>query len=191
MYIELTDHLRCPEEHDESFLVLLPDIMVGRRVLAGHLGCPTCGWNCAWADAIPDFGGGHRALGAPPCDANAALAFLGISGPGGWVALAGSAGALAPALATLLPGVLFVAVNPPADLTLTDHVSALRSGAWPLKAQSLRGVVLGGDVVRWRDAAVRSVLPGLRAVGTGEPPAPVAGGALLASAEDVWIVRKG
>ena len=25
MFIELTDHLRCPEDHEESFLVLLPD----------------------------------------------------------------------------------------------------------------------------------------------------------------------
>jgi hypothetical protein len=24
MFIELTDHFRCPADHDESFLVLLP-----------------------------------------------------------------------------------------------------------------------------------------------------------------------
>jgi hypothetical protein len=27
LFIELTDHLRCPNDHDESFLVLLPDLM--------------------------------------------------------------------------------------------------------------------------------------------------------------------
>ncbi len=42
MHIELTDLLRCPADHDEAFLVLLPDRMEGRRVLAGHLGCPMC-----------------------------------------------------------------------------------------------------------------------------------------------------
>ena len=50
MHIELTDHLRCPREHAEAFLVLLPDRMDQRRVVAGHLGCPVCGWSTAWTD---------------------------------------------------------------------------------------------------------------------------------------------
>ena len=27
MFIELTDHLRCPEDHEEAYLVLLPEIL--------------------------------------------------------------------------------------------------------------------------------------------------------------------
>jgi hypothetical protein len=38
MFIELTDHLRCPEEHDEASLVLLPDELAGRSVRTGTLG---------------------------------------------------------------------------------------------------------------------------------------------------------
>ncbi|MES1259236.1 MAG: hypothetical protein ABUL71_01480, partial [Gemmatimonadota bacterium] len=89
MHIELTDHLRCPQPHAEAFLVLLPDRMDQRRVIAGHLGCPICGWSAAWSDGIPDFGGGWDSTGAPPFDANGAHALLGLDGPGGWVALGG------------------------------------------------------------------------------------------------------
>lgn len=190
MHIELTDHLRCPEAHAEAFLVLVPELMEGRRVVAGHLGCPVCGWSTAWRESIPDFGGGTRAVGPAPCDAAAAIAMLGLSGPGGWLALAGSAGGIAPALAALLPGVSIVAINPPAGVASVDPVSMIVSGAWPLKAQSMRGLILGADVVPWRDAALASVLPGLRAVGAGAEPPPLPGVELLASADDVWVVRR-
>ena len=130
MHIELTDHLRCPREHPEAFLVLLPDRMDRRRVAAGHLGCPVCGWSTA------------------------AQAMLGIDGPGGWVALAGAAGALAATLPVLLPGVAFVAVNPPVLTEPTETVSVLLSGEWSLKSHSMRGVILGVDASDWRDAAL-------------------------------------
>ena len=43
MFIELTDHLRCPADHEESYLVLLPDEIRERSVRAGRLGCPVGG----------------------------------------------------------------------------------------------------------------------------------------------------
>ena len=42
VFIELTDLLRCPEPHEEQFLVLLPDQMQDRSVRSGKLGCPVC-----------------------------------------------------------------------------------------------------------------------------------------------------
>src|ERR1700709_2751251 len=108
MHIELTDHLRCPKEHAEAFLVLLPDRMSERRVMAGHLGCPVCGWSSAWTDGVPDFGGAWDSSGTPAFDGPAVHAMLGLDGPGGWVALAGNAGALSDDLGALLPGVSFV-----------------------------------------------------------------------------------
>jgi len=186
MHIELTDHLRCPQAHEEAFLVLLPDRTEQRRIIAGHLGCPMCGWSTAWTDGIPDFGGGWRGTGAPPFDATGAHALLGLDGPGGWVALAGNAGTLAEDLAALLPGVAFVAVNPPASVAATAATSVLLSGAWPLKTHSMRGVVLGTDAATWRDAALLTTLPGLRVVGCGE--APVGEGVkLLGNADGVWV----
>lgn len=191
MHIELTDHLRCPMSHEESFVVLLPDRMDGRRVLAGHLGCPTCGWGTAWTDAVPDYGGGTPGAGAPAFDAAAALALLGLEGPGGWLALAGRAGALASELAALLPGVALVAVNPPGAVIPDASVSVLRSAVWPLKRHAMRGVIVGADAAPHAAAALASVLPGLRAAGEGEPPSLGTGDEVLASAGGVWVVRKG
>ncbi len=186
MHIELTDHLRCPREHAEAFLVLLPDRMDQRRVVAGHLGCPVCGWSTAWTDGTPDFGGGWRAQGEPPFDGGAAQAMLGVDGPGGWVALAGNAAALAGALATLLPGVSVVALNPPLEVTATAATSVILSDAWPLKVHSMRGVILGADAAAWREAAMLTTLPGLRAIGCGEPPAGD-NVQLLGNADGVWV----
>lgn len=166
--------------------MLLPDRMDRRSVAAGHLGCPICGWSTAWTDFVPDFGDGWRSASALPFDAAAAQAMLGIDGPGGWVALAGAAGALAPTLPALLPGVAFVAVNPPAVVEPTEAVSVLLSGAWPLKTHSMRGVILGDDAAPWRDLAVATTLPGLRTVGCGAVP-DGDGVQLLGNADGVWL----
>ena len=42
MHIELTEMLRCPEAHDEAFLVMSTGEMLGRMVRSGLLGCPIC-----------------------------------------------------------------------------------------------------------------------------------------------------
>lgn len=191
MFIELTDHLRCPQDHDEEFLVLVPDRMEGRRVIAGHLGCPACGWSTAWHDGIPDFGGGASPTGAPEFDASGALALLGLDGPGGWVALVGGAGAVAHALSALLPNVNLVAVNPPADVASGGAVSVIRSGTWPIKRHALRGVVLSGADRTTATAALASVLPGLRAVGDGALPALGPSDQVIAESPGGWVIRKG
>src|SRR5688572_26146748 len=104
MFIELTDHLRCPLDHPEQFLVLLPSRMDGRRVLTGELGCPVCGTVVHLADGIADWGGASPSAAGSGLTAEAVAAFLGLSGPGGFALLAGGATTLAPALARLLPG---------------------------------------------------------------------------------------
>lgn len=191
MHIELTDHLRCPEPHDEAFLVLLPGRMEGRRVMAGELGCPICEWATRWDDGVPDFGGGVVAMGDPPCDAEAVVAMLGIEGAGGWMVLAGTLAALAPAVSALLPGVGVVAINPPSSLRPEGGVQLLRSGRWPIKQHALRGVALGAGVEHWTEQALGSVLPGLRGIGVGQPPAGGVRHELLAEAGGLWVVRAG
>lgn len=210
MFIELTDHLRCPADHEEAFLVLIPGRMEGRRVIEGHLGCPVCGWGTAWDDGIPDFrgrpaasgpaaGGGaisdhseaSAGAGGPAFDAGAALALLGLDGPGGWVAFAGRTGALAHAFAELLPNVNIVAVNPPPAVTSHATVSIIRSDAWPIKQRSMRGVVVGEDAAALAAAAIGSVLPGLRAAGEGTAPSLGVGDQVVGEAPGAWVVRKG
>ena len=195
MHIELTDHLRCPAGHAESFLVLIPGEMTGREVRRGVLGCPTCQREYPILDGVVHF---TPAVPPPPevtgeVDAEAVAAFLGLEGPGGYVGLVGSAGSLAPGLRAHWPGIHLVAVNPPASVRSDDGVSVLLAPALPFKARSLRGIVVGapeGSDEAWRDAAVGAVLPGLRAAGQGAAPA-APGFQLLGAASGWWVGRAG
>lgn len=190
MFIELTDHLRCPEDHEEAYLVLLPGRMEGRDVVSGELGCPICGRTVEFDRGIVDFGGDARAGGETSLTAAAAHALLGVSGPGGYVALLGGATTLVPELAPLLSGVHLVAVNPPAVLPPGYPASALRAPRLPLKAACLRGAILGNELsAPWVQDAVRATLTGLRVVGEGDLPT-LEGLDVLAEAGGVWVGRK-
>lgn len=192
MYIELTDHLRCPVEHDEAFLVLLPDLIDGRSVRSGTLGCPVCERQFTIRDGVFDTGDAPPPA-APPVpsrlapDALAALA--GLNGPGGYLVVAGGPAAAWREIAALVPGVGLVAVNPPEDVSDQPGVSVLRSARLPIKTHSMRGVVLGppyGSEPQWVREAARVLLPGLRMVGEGaNPPGETVD--LMASADGVWV----
>jgi uncharacterized protein YbaR (Trm112 family) len=190
MFIELTDHLRCPADHDESVLVLLPDRIEGRSVIEGQLGCPVCGRTFALSGGVLDMGDGPApASSASQLDAEALTALVGLHGPGGYLTLVGSVADLWRDVAELNPGVALVAVNPGLEVTDAPGISVLRSGRLPLKSRSMRGVVLGrpyADDLHWVGEGTRVVLPGLRIVGEGsDPPADIID--LMASAEGVWV----
>ena len=189
MFIELTDHLRCPNDHDESFLVLLPDIMEGRSVRTGQLGCPICGRTFQLSEGVLDTGDAPDQETTSALDADALTTLVGLHGPGGYLTLVGAAGGLWQEVAALNPGVSLVTVNPPADVADSQSLSVLRAGKLPLKSGSMRGVVLSrpyGDHPDWVKEAARAVLPGLRVVGEGKDP-PVDVVELLASAGGVWV----
>jgi len=194
VFIELTDHLRCPADHAEQYLVLLPDRIVERSVIAGRLGCPVCGRTWAVAEGVAELGGPPP---APPSgaalDPGAMHVLLGLSGPGGYAALVGSAAEVWRGLTEELKGVGLVAVNPPAGVAdAAPLLSVVRAPIIPLKARSLRGVVLGAEVSddpHWVREAARVTLPGLRVVGRGaEPELPEL--ELLASAEGHWVAAR-
>ena len=190
MFIELTDLLRCPNPHDESFLVLLPDKMDGRSVRTGQLGCPVCGRTFQLVDGVFDAGGAPReSRGRTELSGENVSVLVGLSGPGGYLALVGPVASLWEEVAALNPGVALVAVNPPEDVMDSAGTSVVRGGMIPLKSRSLRGVVLGkpyaSDPTWVRDAA-RLVLPGLRVVGEGDqPPEDLID--VMASAGGVWV----
>jgi uncharacterized protein YbaR (Trm112 family) len=194
MFIELTDHLRCPADHDEGFLVLLPDRIEGRSVIEGQLGCPVCGRTFELSDGVLDTGDGQDPGASSPSDldADALTAFAGLSGPGGYLTLVGPVASLWKDVAALNPGVALVAVNPGPEVTDAPVLSVLRSGRIPLKSRSMRGVVLGrpyADALHWVKEGARVVLPGLRIVGVGaDPPTDVID--LMASAGGVWVGTK-
>jgi uncharacterized protein YbaR (Trm112 family) len=192
MFIELTDHLRCPKEHAEQFLVLLPDQIERRQVLRGSLGCPVCGSVFEVTDGVARLGSWEAGSEGTALSAEAALALIGITGPGGYLALVGAAGALAADLNRLLPQVHLVLVNSSAAPADRSMASLLEASRIPLKTGSMRSVVLGRDLATdpaWVKEAVRVVLPGNRLVVEGDPLEGL-GAEVLASAPGAWVGRK-
>jgi uncharacterized protein YbaR (Trm112 family) len=190
MFIELTDHLRCPADHDEAFLVLLPDRVEGRSIRTGTLGCPICDRRFALQDGVLDTGD-TPSPGLEPgkLTAEALAPLAGLNGPGGYLVLVGPPAARWRDVTELVPGVALVAVNPPPEVADEAGISVLRGGRLALKTSSMRGVVLGppyGGDPAWVQEAARVVLPGLRVVGEGPDPDPGLVD-LMASAGGVWV----
>jgi hypothetical protein len=191
MFIELTDHLRCPEDHPEAYLVLLPEVLEGRSVRIGTLGCPICDRRFVLRDGVLDTGGSPPAPSPEPTKLlpDVLHALMGLGGPGGYLVLVGQPAAAWREVAGQVPGVGIVAVNPPAGILDEEGVSVLRGESPPLKTRSMRAVALGapfGGDARWVAEAARVVLPGLRVVGEGPTPAGDAVD-LMASADGVWV----
>lgn len=193
MFIELTDHLRCPADHDESFLVLLPEVLAGRSVRAGMLGCPVCQAEYRIEDGVVRFvPRPDRPAPGTPISAPALQALLGLAGPGGYAVLVGDVTSLAAPLAQATPGVHFAAVDPVAGIDESPALSLIEADRLPFKRASLRGVVLGSGVGTdpgWVADGLRAVLPGLRVVGAGGAPS-VDGLEVLAAADGWWVGRK-
>jgi uncharacterized protein YbaR (Trm112 family) len=194
VFIELTDHLRCPADHDEQFLVLVPEVMDGRDVRQGSLGCPVCHRSYPIRDGIATFGHAPGEVAAPTRlspDAQAALA--GLGGPGGYAVLVGGAAARADLLAQALPGIGLVLVNPPGNGPDPAFASRLIAPSLPLKTGSMRTAILGpgyGSDPAWVHEAARVVLVGNRVVGEGEAPS-VGELELAADAEGCWVAVRG
>ena len=191
MFIELTDHLRCPADHNESFLVLLPDKMDGRSVRSGQLGCPVCGRTFQLVDGVFDTGEAPAvsSAGASALTPEGVTVLTGLHGPGGYLALVGSVASFWAEIVERNPGVGLVAINPASEVLDRPEISVVRGKRIPLKARSLRGVVVGkpyADDPYWVSEAARVVLPGLRVVGEGaDPPDDII--ELMASAGGVWV----
>lgn len=173
--------------------MLLPDEVVDRGVRSGELGCPVCGAIYAVSDGVAVLDGMAAGSGNSLASADAMHAFLGLTGPGGYVVLVGAAAAAWRELAALNPGIAFVALNPP-DVVRDEPpvLSVIRASRIPLKTRSMRGVVLGdpaGGDPGWAREAARVVLPGLRVTGSGAPPN-LPELELLGSAGGWWVAAR-
>src|SRR5215207_5665075 len=136
MFIELTDHLRCPADHDEAFLVLLPEGLEGRSVRRGTLGCPVCDRRFTLRDGVLDTGDApplRPDLGPGRLTPEALAPLVGLNGPGGYLVLVGGPAGGWRDVAALVPGVGLVAVNPPEEVVDEAGISVLRGGSLPLK----------------------------------------------------------
>lgn len=204
MHIELTEMLRCPEDHREEFLVLSTSEMNGRMVNLGVVGCPVCHRAFEIIDGIVDFTEvitGERQLRAvrrtpvqptTPVDAQSLQALLDLGGPGGYVVLLGSATRLAEGLAGVMGGIHFVGINAPPDVEELPILSLLQTDrVIPLRQAMARGVVVGAELAGtlWVGEGVKVLLRGRRLVIEDELAAP-AGLEKLASGQGVWVGEK-
>ena len=196
MHIELTEMLRCPEPHEEGFLVLSTGEMVGRMVRSGILGCPVCGKEYPIVKGAAHFSGpsvapSGTALRCPlPVDAQTLQALLDLSGPGGYVLLLGCAARHGAALAGLMGGIHFVGVNAPDEMEELPVLSLLACETMiPLRQTVARAVVVGSDRVgaEWLAEARRVLLPGRRLVIESEQVAAPAGLTQLALGHGLFV----
>ena len=170
MFIELIDLLRCPVEHEESWLVAAFTKMEGRFVLEGKLGCPVClaGYpitggiaNLSESDSMVPR---HREETGDSDDALRYAAMLGLTRPGSLVAMEGDAALHAEALAALTE-CRVVAINPPGHRGEHERVGVvLSTEKIPLAQESVDGVVLSDATDSRIAAAARVTRPGGRIV---------------------------
>ncbi len=205
MHIELTEMLRCPEPHAEGFIVLSTSEMLGRMVRSGIAGCPMCHREYVIKDGVVDFARNAQhapiagrtpsatAHRAPRTDVATLQALLDLSGPGGYVVLLGSASRHAIGLASLMHGIHFIGINPPADAEDLPILSLLRSASTiPLKTSMARAIVVGSEVASgpWLAEALRVLLRGRRLVIESETVTPPQGVNRLAAGQGLWVGEK-
>jgi uncharacterized protein YbaR (Trm112 family) len=206
MHIELTEMLRCPEDHREEFLVLSTSEMNGRMVMRGVVGCPVCRREFEIIDGIVDFtevaSGEHpsrtvrRTPAAPSpvvLEPQSLQALLDLGGPGGYVLLLGSAARYAVGLASLMGGIHFIGINAPPDVEELPVLSLLQCDrVIPLRRAMARGAVVGAELAGtlWTGEAVRVLLPGRRLVIESETAAPPEQVVKLAAGQGLWVGEK-
>ena len=97
MFIELVDALRCPNAHEESWLVASAARMEFRHIVEGTLGCPVCKAQYPVRRGVVDFrraGTSTVPQHAPPDETEAArlAAFLDLTDRAGFAVWNGVGG---------------------------------------------------------------------------------------------------
>jgi uncharacterized protein YbaR (Trm112 family) len=147
MFIDLVDVLRCPNSHEETWLVLAAERIDGRYVFDGVLGCPVCKTEFPIIAGVARLDRGNpRRTGSLPPDENEAVrlaALLNLSDPRGFAILIGATGSHASKLRELTE-VQLLLVDPPSGVEMGAGVSGLTTdrevAAHPLAYESARAI---------------------------------------------------
>lgn len=197
MFIELVDVLRCPNPHEETWLVLAARRVDDRDVMEGTLGCPVCETEYPIVDGVAHFDGGspHLAIAGVPDEEEALrlAALLDLGDPRGYAVLVGAAATLGPLVGTMT-NVPLLLVDPPPGMGMGHGLSGLttagRAVMLPLARGSARGIAL--DSAATPDLA-RAVVDLLRPAGRLVAPAalPVPEGVTeLARDDRGWVAER-
>ncbi|HSH46210.1 MAG TPA: Trm112 family protein [Longimicrobiales bacterium] len=150
MHVALTDVLTCPHCGPGHGLILLPDEVRNRRVVAGVLGCADCRRQYPVRNGVVVFAEGDELVpGAPDSGTREGAerlgGLLGLGAGSGLVFLAGPSAADAGALSELVEHVDVVAASGPGEGPSGAPVSRIQvAERLPFQSATLRGVALTG-----------------------------------------------
>ena len=168
MFIETIDLLRCPREHEETWLVAAFTKMNGRFVVEGSLGCPICEATYLIASGIADFAPETQrapANASASSDTEQAIrlaAFLNLVRPGSTVVLEGDYAIHAATIADITH-CRVIAINPSHEVIETEQTSTIHAaGRIPLGTSAVDGIAATSAAII-ADAA-RVLKPGSRLV---------------------------
>ena len=195
MFIELVDALRCPNAHEESWLVAAATRMEFRHIVDGTMGCPVCKAQYPVRRGVVDFrrtGAGAVPQHAPPDESEAArlAAFLDLTDHTGFAVLLGAWSTHAPLVRGLVETPLII-VDPPDGTEGEPGISVLRcDGPIPIAAGSARGMAIDGGGVARVASAVRATRVKGRVLAPVSVPVPD-GVTELARDAATWVAERG
>jgi hypothetical protein len=189
MFIELVDSLRCPNQHEESWMVASADRMEARHIVTGTLGCPICSAEFPISNGVVDFRSSEPREEPAPSrrgDAVKLAALLGLTDAQGFAVLLDGWGALGHELASVVETPLIL-VDPPELIVGAPGVSVIRcDGDIPLAAGTARGIAIDESSQRRAMSALRVVRSGGRIVAPAAVPLPP-GVTELARDDELWV----
>ena len=190
MFIPLVDILRCPNAHDETWLVASIDRAEERDILEGTLGCPACLAEYPIRNGVVHFAEVAPAPTMNPREDHAVrlAAALDLTEARMTAVLHGAWGALAPIVRGLAPAQLLL-VNPPAEIASGDGVSIVRAESAPFARASVDAVALDANATDTMLASlVASVRAGGRMLGPIAHQVP-SGFTELTRDDEVWVAQ--
>jgi len=190
MFTPLVDILRCPNAHEDTWLVASIDRAEDRDILVGTLGCPSC-----LAEYPIRAGVVHFAEVAPAQersvrenDAVRLAAALDLTDARKSAVLQGAWGSLAPVVRGMTPASLLL-VNPPAGIASGDGISIVRAETAPLARASVDAAAIdAGATADMTASLVASLRTGARVLGPVAMPVPDALVELTRD-EEIWVAQ--
>jgi uncharacterized protein YbaR (Trm112 family) len=147
MHIEFIDMLRCPNVHEDSWLVAAFYKIDGRLIIEGKLGCPVCGAEYFIRNGVAVFGEPDTSskvplANDPVSDSTTTAALLDLARPGMLALLAGEWARESDAVAELTSSRI-IALNSLSPLRGSEAVAEVRAVyPIPFAGHSLDGVAL-------------------------------------------------